>query len=96
MAVLTTSPEDNELKEEGFWSTAQSNLMHSEGKRAFDYEQMSQLETVETLAHDIGKRLVSEADYDRLIEIETRITRSRKPEEQLRIMQTDLLKLREN
>lgn len=80
------TPEDEELKESGYWARAQQELMRSEDVEALAY--------VEQLANDVGRRLVTEADHDKLIDIELRTARIKKKSKKLAALKNDLERLR--
>lgn len=76
------TPEDDELKESGFWEQAKIDLMQAEGTESLEY--------LEQMAHDIGLRLVSEADHDKLIDLERRLSQVKEREQQTRILKAGL------
>jgi hypothetical protein len=87
----TTTPTDDELKEAGYWRLARDKLMREPGKEA--YPGMGE-DYLEELAHDVGLRLVSEADHDKLIDLEVRGSRIRNREKRVQQMTRDLEILR--
>lgn len=76
------TPEDQELKESEYWSSAQNELMRSEDVETLSY--------VEQMAHDLGLRLVSEADHDKLIDIELRVSKIKEREKKLAALKRQL------
>ena len=82
----TITPEDYELKESGFWQEAQTELMQGISAETLSY--------VEQMAHDLGLRVVSEADHDKLIDIELRVSRIKEKEKKLKALKEELEKLK--
>ena len=77
-----TTPEDDELKESGYWKQARDALMRSESAEYLSY--------LEQQAHDIGYRLVTEADHNKLIDLESKLDRIKTKAAKLKVLESQL------
>jgi len=84
--IGATTPEDYELKESGYWAVAVSELMRGES--------VEQLAYVEQLAHDVGRRIVTEAEHDKLIDLELKMSKVKEDKAKLKMAKLELESMR--
>jgi len=78
-----TTPEDDELKEDGYWGLAQQNLMRGE-------ETTETLAYLEQLANDVGRRVVTEAEHNKLLDLERKLDLVKEREKKLEVIKLHL------
>ncbi len=76
------TPEEEELKESSFWESARDDLMRGVDSEALSY--------VEQMAGELGRRVVTEEEHDRLIDLELRLEKLRAKEKKIAVSQEDL------
>jgi len=77
-----TTPEVYELKEGGYFLTAQQELMRGESAEALSY--------LEEQAHDLGRRVVTEEEHTKLIDLALRLEKLKEREKRLKSGELDL------
>ncbi|MCJ7424774.1 hypothetical protein MUP01_10980 [Candidatus Bathyarchaeota archaeon] len=78
-----TTPEDDELKEDGYWNLAQQNLMRGE-------ETTETLAYLEQLANDVGRRVVTEAEHNKLLDLERKLDLVKEREKKVAVIKAHL------
>jgi hypothetical protein len=76
------TPEDEELKEGGYWGLAQQNLMRGESAEALAY--------LEQLANDVGRRIVTEEEHNKLLDLERKLDLVKEREKKLEVVKSHL------
>jgi hypothetical protein len=74
-----TTPEDKELKESGYWETAQRELMRS-GHEEHHPEAIAFLEQQ---AAELGRRVVTDEEHGKLVDLERRLEQLKAKEKKL-------------
>lgn len=77
-----TTPEDDELREDGYWGLAHQNLMRGESAEAVAY--------LEQLANDVGRRVVTEAEHNKLLDLERKLDLVKEREKKLEVIKAHL------
>jgi hypothetical protein len=77
-----TTPEDYELKESGYWQTARDSLMRGESAEALGY--------LEQMANELGRRVVTEDEHSKLVDIELRLEKLREKEKRVKEAEKDI------
>lgn len=83
-----TTPEDAELKESGYWTTARDSLMRGENAEYLAY--------LEQQAHDVGLRLVTEADHSKLIDLERKVDAVKTKTKKLKVLEAELASIKKD
>jgi hypothetical protein len=74
-----TTPEDKELKESGYWETAQRELMRS----GHAEHQPEALAFLEQQAAELGRRVVTDEEHGKLVDLERKLDQLKRKEKKL-------------